>query len=107
MTTRVGLERERETEVASRCEEVRARSFARRRFVSRPLGSLSVFSTYLAARERVRRAAPRRAAQYFETETRALFRDKIQQASTRRAARVAGSEPGIPQSGWSARSVGS
>lgn len=57
-------------------------------------------------------AALRRAAQYFETETRALFREKIQQqASTRLAARVARVarvaavagrlEPGIPQSGWS------
>lgn len=66
-----------------------------------PLGSLPVFLllTWLLANVC---AALRRAAQYFETETRALFREKIQQASTRHAARVAGRlDPGIPQSGWS------
>lgn len=70
----------------------------------------AVLSLFLSARSRFflltwllsRTCALRCAAQYFETETRALFREKIQQASTRRAARVAERlEPGIPQSGWS------
>lgn len=52
-------------------------------------------------------AALRRAAQYFETETRALFRKKIQQASTRRAARVTGRLwPGIPPVRVVSRSAG-